>query len=152
MTSRARHKDFDPGINLGRFRLSASGDVALFARVCDIPRKERPALDEPTIGLDPIARSGVWDRIMMARAETGMSVLVTTHYMDEADQQCDRIALMHRGRVRAEGTPAELKAMVGDDATLDDVFRATTGDDLGAGTGERMRNVRSARRTARRLS
>ena len=47
---------------------------------------------------------------------------------------------MHRGRVRAEGTPAELKAMVGDDATLDDVFRATTGDDLGAGTGERMRN------------
>jgi ABC-2 type transport system ATP-binding protein len=72
--------------------------------------------------------------------------------MDEADQQCDRIALMHRGRIRAEGTPTELKAMVGDDATLDDVFRATTGDDLGTNSGERMRDVRSARRTARRLS
>jgi ABC-2 type transport system ATP-binding protein len=81
-----------------------------------------------------------------------MSVLVTTHYMDEADQQCDRIALMHRGRIRAEGTPEELKATVGPDTTLDDVFRATTGDDLGGGeSGERMRNVRAARRTARRL-
>jgi len=109
-------------------------------------------LDEPTIGLDPIGRASVWERINQVRADTGMTVLVTTHYMDEADQQCDRIALMHRGRIRAEGTPTELKAMVGDDATLDDVFRATTGDDLGTNSGERMRDVRSARRTARRLS
>jgi ABC-2 type transport system ATP-binding protein len=93
----------------------------------------------------------VWERIDEVRRTTGMTVLVTTHYMDEADQQCDRIALMHRGRIRAQGTPAELKAMVGENATLDDVFRATTGDDLGADTGERMRNVRSARRTAGRL-
>ena len=109
-------------------------------------------LDEPTNGLDPIGRASVWERINEVRAATGMTVLVTTHYMDEADAQCDRIALMHRGRIRAEGTPDELKATVGDDATLDDVFRATTGDALGAGTGERMRDVRSARRTARRLS
>jgi ABC-2 type transport system ATP-binding protein len=109
-------------------------------------------LDEPTIGLDPIGRASVWERIDEVRHATGMTVLVTTHYMDEADQQCDQIALMHRGQVRALGTPARLKAMVGEHATLDDVFRATTGDVLGADdTGERMRDVRSARRTAGRL-
>jgi ABC-2 type transport system ATP-binding protein len=109
-------------------------------------------LDEPTIGLDPIGRASVWERIGEVAAQTGMTVLVTTHYMDEADQHCDRIALMHRGQIRAEGTPATLKAGVGPDATLDDVFRVTTGDDLGAAaSGERMSNVRSARRTANRL-
>lgn len=74
-------------------------------------------LDEPTIGLDPIGRASVWDRIVEVRASTGMTVLVTTHYMDEADQHCDRTALMHRGRIRALGTPAELKAQIGPDAT-----------------------------------
>ncbi|MGB8994384.1 MAG: ATP-binding cassette domain-containing protein [Pseudonocardiaceae bacterium] len=108
-------------------------------------------LDEPTIGLDPIGRASVWDRIADVRASTGMTVLVTTHYMEEADQHCDRIALMHRGRIRALGTPAELKADVGPDATLDDVFRATTGDELGRDAAERMRDVRTTRRTARRL-
>jgi ABC-2 type transport system ATP-binding protein len=109
-------------------------------------------LDEPTIGLDPIGRASVWERIGEVAERTGMTVLVTTHYMDEAQAHCDRIALMHRGRIRAEGTPADLKASVGPDATLDDVFRATTGDDLGSSeSGERMSNVRSARRTANRL-
>ncbi|MGH3854386.1 MAG: ABC transporter ATP-binding protein [Pseudonocardiaceae bacterium] len=114
-------------------------------------------LDEPTIGLDPIARASVWERIIEVRANTGMTVLVTTHYMDEADQHCDRIALMHRGRILAQGTPSELKARVGPHATLDDVFRAVTGDELGnasrgsGGSGEGMRDVRATRRTARRL-
>jgi ABC-2 type transport system ATP-binding protein len=108
-------------------------------------------LDEPTLGLDPIARASVWDRIVEVRANTGMTVLVTTHYMDEADQHCDRIALMHRGRIRAQGTPAELKAGFGPHATLDDVFRAATGDELGASPGEGMRDARATRRTARRL-
>ena len=108
-------------------------------------------LDEPTIGLDPIGRTSVWDRIAEVRASTGMTVLVTTHYMDEADEHCDRIALMHRGRIRALGTPAELKAAVGPGATLDDVFRATTGDELASGAGEGMRDVRATRRTAGRL-
>ncbi|WP_030416480.1 ATP-binding cassette domain-containing protein [Streptomyces sp. NRRL S-1448] len=67
-------------------------------------------LDEPTIGLDPIARTSVWDHINAVRAATGMTVLVTTHYMDEADQYCDRVALMHHGRIRALGTPDELKS------------------------------------------
>lgn len=108
-------------------------------------------LDEPTIGLDPIGRATVWDRILDVRASTGMTVLVTTHYMDEADQYCDRIALMHHGRIRALGTPAELKAGLGPHATLDDVFRAATGDELSGDGGERMRDVRATRRTARRL-
>jgi ABC-2 type transport system ATP-binding protein len=106
-------------------------------------------LDEPTVGLDPVARDGVWDRIATTRAETGMTVLVTTHAMQEADEHCERIALMHRGRVRALGTPEELKAGVGPDATLDDVFRHHTGDTLQENGG--MRDVRAARRTAGRL-
>jgi len=59
-------------------------------------------LDEPTIGLDPIARGSVWDLIAELRAENGMTVLLTTHYMDEAEGLCDRVALMHRGRLRAD--------------------------------------------------
>ena len=109
-------------------------------------------LDEPTVGLDPVARSGVWDRIHEVRRETGMTVLVTTHAMEEAELHCDRVALMHRGRKRAEGTPGELTAALGADATLDDVFRHHTGDTLAQAAGEgSMRDVRSARRTARRV-
>ncbi len=107
-------------------------------------------LDEPTIGLDPVARSKVWERINQVRRETGMTVMVTTHYMDEADQFCDRVALMHRGQIKALGTPDELKAHLPEGSTLDDVFRVFTGDDLKE-SGEGMRDVRAVRRTARRL-
>jgi len=107
-------------------------------------------LDEPTIGLDPVARSSVWERISEIRAATGMTVLVTTHYMDEAEQYCDRVALMHAGRIRALGTPAELEADLGPESTLDDVFRAATGDRLEGDEGG-IRSVRATRRTARRL-
>ena len=119
-------------------------------------------LDEPTIGLDPIARTSVWDRIGEVRAATGMTVFVTTHYMDEADQYCDRISLMHRGRIRATGSPAELKAALDSTvldstalgsagATLEDVFRHHTGDTLDEPTQGGMRDVRSTRATAARL-
>ncbi|MGW2570768.1 ABC transporter ATP-binding protein [Streptomyces sp. NPDC001537] len=119
-------------------------------------------LDEPTIGLDPIARTGVWDHINAVRAATGMTVLVTTHYMDEADQYCDRVALMHRGRIRALGTPEELRAGLGErrraegaaptDAlpTLEDVFRDVAGSGLDDQAGG-FRDVRSTRRTAHRV-
>ncbi len=79
----------------------------------------RPALlilDEPTVGLDPVARDSVWQRVEDLRGATGMTVLLTTHYMEEADALCDRIALLHLGKVRAEGTPEELKDSVGIDA------------------------------------
>jgi len=114
-------------------------------------------LDEPTIGLDPVARASVWERIATVRAETGMTVLVTTHYMEEAEQSCDRVALMHRGTIRALGTPTELIAGLGTpEGSLDDVFRAYSGDlptdHLPTDETRRgMRDVRAARRTAGRV-
>ncbi|AZS89255.1 ABC transporter ATP-binding protein [Streptomyces griseoviridis] len=119
-------------------------------------------LDEPTIGLDPIARTDVWDHINVVREVTGMTVLVTTHYMDEADQYCDRVGLMHRGRIRALGTPDELRAGLGERRraegapataplpTLEDVFRDIAGSGLDDKSGD-FRDVRSTRRTARRV-
>ena len=109
-------------------------------------------LDEPTVGLDPIARADVWEHIRRLRERAGMTVLMTTHHMEEADLYCDRIALMHRGRVQATGTPARLKASLGPDTTLDDVFRHFTGGTLDEDTAKGgIRDVRRARRTARRL-
>jgi ABC-2 type transport system ATP-binding protein len=115
----------------------------------------RPALlvlDEPTVGLDPVARDGVWERVDELQAETGMTVLLTTHYMEEAEALCDRIALMHRGTIRVQGRPDELKLALGPKATLEDVFRHYTGDVLSEEELARnLRDVRSTRRTARRV-
>jgi ABC-2 type transport system ATP-binding protein len=108
-------------------------------------------LDEPTVGLDPIARTDVWEFIAGLRETADMTVLMTTHYMDEADTYCDRIALMHAGSIRATGTPGLLKAMLGESATLDDVFRHYTGGTLDGADKGGIRDVRRARRTARRL-
>ncbi|KUJ54098.1 Daunorubicin/doxorubicin resistance ATP-binding protein DrrA [Streptomyces sp. MBT84] len=181
--------------------LTGRENVALFARVFDVSRRERARrveqaleavdltaaadrlartysggmvrrlelaqalvsaprllmLDEPTIGLDPIARTNVWEHINAVRAATGMTVLVTTHYMDEADQYCDRLALMHRGRVRALGTPDELRTGLrerlgteGPLPTLEDVFRDVAGSGLDDQSGD-FRDVRSTRRTASRV-
>jgi ABC-2 type transport system ATP-binding protein len=109
-------------------------------------------LDEPTVGLDPVARADVWEFISRLRRSDRMTVLMTTHYMDEAALYCDRIALMHRGTIRVTGAPAELEAGLGDGATLDDVFRHYTGGSLETETEPGgIRDVRRARRTARRL-
>jgi ABC-2 type transport system ATP-binding protein len=106
-------------------------------------------LDEPTLGLDPIARETVWDHLRALQDSTNTTVLLTTHYMEEADELCDRIAIMHRGVIAGAGTPAELKAQLGPDATLGEVFTHLAGDSLetGGGYGE----VARARRTARRV-
>jgi ABC-2 type transport system ATP-binding protein len=108
-------------------------------------------LDEPTVGLDPIARSGVWERVRQMQAERGMTVLLTTHYMDEAEELCDTVALMHRGRLRAVGSPAALQGEIGAEATLEDVFRRYAGADLTETEQKGMRDVRRSRTTARRL-
>ena len=78
-----------------------------------------------------------------------MTVLLTTHYMEEADLLCDRVALMHGGRIQTQGRPADLRRALGGDATLEAVFRHFTGGSLEE-KGE-MRDVRSTRRTASRL-
>ena len=64
-------------------------------------------LDEPTTGLDPQARHILWDRLFRLK-EQGVTLVVTTHYMDEAEQLCDRLVVMDRGKIMAEGSPAEL--------------------------------------------
>ena len=107
-------------------------------------------LDEPTVGLDPIGRHTVWEHLSRVRVETGMTVLLTTHYMEEADNLCHRVAIMHRGKISAIGTPSELKTEMGDPAaSLDDVFLHFTGDDLESGGS--YRDTFRARRTARRV-
>jgi ABC-2 type transport system ATP-binding protein len=119
-----------------------------------VNRPELLILDEPTVGLDPVARDGVWQRVEDLRAETGMTVLLTTHYMEEADLLCDRIAMLHLGQVQTVGTPDELKLELGIEATLEDVFRHFTGNELDIETGEArrsIRTIRSTRRTARRV-
>ncbi len=64
-------------------------------------------LDEPTTGLDPQARHALWDRLFRLK-QRGVTLVLTTHYMDEAEQLCDRLVVMDRGRIAAEGSPAEL--------------------------------------------
>jgi len=72
-------------------------------------------LDEPTLGLDPQGRAGFWRYIRHLRESKGLTVFMTTHYLDEADQLCDRIAVIDHGRIIALGTPRELKDSVGGD-------------------------------------
>jgi ABC-2 type transport system ATP-binding protein len=106
-------------------------------------------LDEPTVGLDPGARDTVWDRVLDLRDKFRRTMVVTSHHMEEMNEFCDRIGLINRGRIVAVGTPAELKARVGPNATLDDVFIGLVAqrgeNEAEAGYGE----VRRARRAAR---
>jgi ABC-2 type transport system ATP-binding protein len=73
-------------------------------------------LDEPTTGLDPDARAALWEAITRLASEDGVAVLLTTHYLEEADRLADRLAIVDRGRVVAEGTPESLKAELRGDA------------------------------------
>ena len=107
-------------------------------------------LDESTVGLDPVARKGVWEHIQKLRADYGTTILLTTHYMEEADELCSRLAIMHLGKVAAIGTPAQLKASLGNgDATLDDVFAHYAGHTLE--TEGNYREVSRTRRAAHRV-
>jgi len=107
-------------------------------------------LDEPTVGLDPVARMAVWDHIAQLRRDFGTTIFLTTHLMEEADLLCSRVAIMNLGKIAAIGTPEELKASIGlVDASLDDVFVHYTGNALDTGGG--FREASRTRRTARRL-
>jgi ABC-2 type transport system ATP-binding protein len=89
-------------------------------------------LDEPTTGLDPASRLTVWEEVRRINGE-GTTVFLTTQYLEEADQLCDRLAIIDGGRIVREGTPANLKAELRDrlglveEPTLDDVFLDVTG-------------------------
>jgi ABC-2 type transport system ATP-binding protein len=78
-------------------------------------------LDEPTTGLDPQSRANLWQHIRALRAAHGVTVFLTTHYLDEADSLCDRILVIDNGRIVAEGTPDELKARVSGDGVAVEV-------------------------------
>jgi len=72
-------------------------------------------LDEPTVGLDPQTRAGIWDYIRKLNKESKITIILTTHYMDEADAVCNRVAIMDDGKIIAIGTPAGLKNALGGD-------------------------------------
>jgi ABC-2 type transport system ATP-binding protein len=72
-------------------------------------------LDEPTVGLDPSIRHGLWSLVQDLRARQGVTLLLTTHYLDEAERLCERIAIMHAGRIVALDSPANLLATLGDE-------------------------------------
>jgi ABC-2 type transport system ATP-binding protein len=72
-------------------------------------------LDEPTTGLDPISRASVWEEVRQLNRELGMTIFLTTQYLEEADELADRVAILSQGRIVAEGTPAELKRQIGTD-------------------------------------
>jgi ABC-2 type transport system ATP-binding protein len=115
-----------------------------------VSRPRLLVLDEPTIGLDPLGRDSVWERVVGLRAELDMTVLLTTHYMEEAERLCDRVGLLIDGRLRAIGRPGELEAALGPGATLEDVFRAYVAGGSDEDKGG-LRDVRRTRRTAARL-
>jgi ABC-2 type transport system ATP-binding protein len=132
-------------------RSYSGGMVRRLEIACALLHKPRLLLlDEPTIGLDPVARRAVWRHLAEMRAETGLTMLVTTHLMEEAEEQCQRVAVMSAGEIRAEGSPLELRSALGaGDGTLEDVFVSlTTGAQA---QGGEFNDISRTRRTARRL-
>ena len=85
-------------------------------------------LDEPTLGLDPQTRNHIWSYVKELRGKEGLTLFLTTHYMEEADQ-CDRIAIMDEGKIVALDTPTAFKQSLGSD-TLDDVFVKLIGHEI----------------------
>jgi len=78
-------------------------------------------LDEPTLGLDPQTRKHVWDYILKLKKEYEITVMMTTHYMEEADELCDRVAIIDHGKIIAMGTPKKLKDKLGGDTIILDI-------------------------------
>jgi ABC-2 type transport system ATP-binding protein len=132
--SRVRVAELEDAFDLGGFS-------ARLARTCSggqrrrleiamglVHRPEILFLDEPTTGLDPLSRAGLWDEVKAIRG-SGATVVLTTHYLDEADVLADRLCIMDNGRVIAEGPPEALKRDHGA-TTLDGVFLGLTGRSL----------------------
>jgi len=113
---------------LGQFQLTKWAQASVYALSGGMAQRlmvaraifHRPAvlfLDEPTAGLDPQSRLALWEMLGRLNRE-GQTILLTTHYMEEADKLCNRVAIMDRGRILALGTPGELKQSVGADTVV----------------------------------
>lgn len=102
-------------------------------------------LDEPTTGLDPQSRRVIWELLEALRAQGGLTILLCTHYMDEADRLCDRLAIIDHGKIVALGTPRELKASVPGQDILTVEFLRDVDDELLAALKE-LPEVREAAR------
>jgi ABC-2 type transport system ATP-binding protein len=101
-------------------------------------------MDEPTAGLDPQSRLALWDILSELHAE-GQTILLTTHYMEEADQLCDRVAIMDHGKVLALDTPAGLKSSLG----VETIVTVSAEGDLDALAGLLRRDVDGVTETQR---
>lgn len=86
-------------------------------------------LDEPTLGLDPQTRNQLWNQVKMLNKSEGVTVFLTTHYMDEADRVAQRIAIIDHGKIVAEGTPESLKQQT-NTTSLEDAYLAYTGSSI----------------------
>jgi ABC-2 type transport system ATP-binding protein len=93
-------------------------------------------LDEPTTGLDPVSRVAVWEMLRKIKSERDLTVLLTTHYMDEADKLCDRIAIVDHGELKALDSPLKLKTSIPGKNTLEVSF-----SDVPVGWPERLRQM-----------
>ncbi|HET9685306.1 MAG TPA: ABC transporter ATP-binding protein [Gemmatimonadaceae bacterium] len=129
----------------GRVGKLSGGQKQRLALACAIVGDpELLFLDEPTTGLDPQSRRQLWDLIVELRA-SGRSIVLTTHYMDEAEKLCDRVAIVDHGHVIALGTPRELIASLGAEHVVEFTLADGRTDALTAETLQRLDGVRAAR-------
>ena len=107
-------------------------------------------LDEPTSGLDPMARRNVWKHLNELRSQFKTTIFFSTHYMEEAEEVSDRVAIMHNGKIAAIGSTSELKQKSNiPNPTLEDVFIGITGSTLQE-TGN-FKDIKRTRETERKL-
>jgi ABC-2 type transport system ATP-binding protein len=105
-------------------------------------------LDEPTTGVDPIAKRNIWEHLLKLRDDYGTTIFFSTHNLDEAQEACDRMAIMNKGSIVAIGSVAELKEQ-SQKSTLEDVFIFFAGNSLEANGN--FRAIKQTRKTERRL-
>jgi ABC-2 type transport system ATP-binding protein len=131
----------------GRVGKLSGGQKQRLALACSlVGDPELLFLDEPTTGLDPQSRRQLWDLIESFKA-MGRTIVLTTHYMDEAERLCDRVAIIDHGKVIALGTPRELIASLGVEHVVEFAI-AHDGNALSAETLQRIEGVRTVRRVA----
>jgi ABC-2 type transport system ATP-binding protein len=106
-------------------------------------------LDEPTLGLDPQSRNQLWAHVKNLNQTEGVTVFLTTHYMDEAERVADRIAVIDHGKIIAQGSPDELKQQTATDS-LEEAFLALTGSTIRDETADSADQVRQMARMWRR--